>query len=308
MGIFEEYCDRLTTWKGVVILAIKTGIQLYSVRESLAKDPYGTLAKLAEIGYKYVEGANHNAAEDPGVGFNVSAEEMKKILDEAGLQMVGCHVQPLELDIIDRVLDYHQALGNRQIGIGIDFFPYGDLDIVLRRCELYNQIGERCRERGMRFYYHNHYHEFQTFGEKYLYDIIMENTDPELVFIEIDTYWVARGGVDPIALMEKYLDRLVLLHQKDFPQDAPQPLVMFENVIDPTADIDMKAFGATVDPKCFTEIGTGTLPIQKIIDAAAAAPHLEYILLEQDHSQLDELESIKVSMDAFRKFSGIEWD
>lgn len=292
----------------MVALAIKTGIQLYSVRDSLAKDPYRTLAMLAEIGYKYVEGANHNAVEDPGVGFGVSADEMKRILDDHGLHMVGCHVQPLELGIIERVLDYHQVLGNRQVGIGIDFFPYGDIDYVLRRCELYNQIGEKCQERGMRFYYHNHYHEFQKFGENYVYDIIMENTDPSLVFIEIDTYWAARGGVDPIALMEKYKERLVLLHQKDFPKDAPQPLVVFENIIDSQADIDMKAFGASVDPKCFTEIGTGTLPIQRIIDAAAAAPHLEFILLEQDHSQLDELESITVSMNAFRKFSGIEWD
>jgi sugar phosphate isomerase/epimerase len=260
-------------------MAIKTGIQLYSVRESLAKDPYGTLAKIAEIGYKYVEGANHNAKADPGLGFNVPAEDMKKSLDDLGLKIVGCHVAPLELDVIDRVLDYHQVLGNPQIGCAIDFFPYGDVDFVLRRCDLFNQIGEKCKARGMRFYYHNHYQEFQKFGDKTVYEILMENTDPSLVFVEIDTYWATRAGIDPIALMEQYRDRLVLLHQKDFPAEAPQPVVVFDGVIDRGADIDMAAFGSTVDPRCFTEIGTGTLPIQKIIDKAQSAPHLEYILL-----------------------------
>lgn len=293
--------------KGVSSLAVKTGIQLYSVRESLAKDPYGTLAKIAEIGYKYIEGANHNVTSDPGVGFGVPAAEMKKSLDDLGLRMVGCHIHPV-LAEIEPVLEYHQILGNPQIGCAIDFFPKDDLDYVLKRCELFNKVGEKCKSYGMRFYYHNHYHEFQKIGDKTVYDIIMENTDPELVFIEIDTYWVMRAGLDPIAVMEKYRDRLVLLHQKDFPEKAPQPLVMFEGVIDRAADIDFKAFGATVDPNCFTEIGTGILPIQKIIDEAAHAPHLDYILLEQDHSQLPELESIQISMDAFRKFSRIEWD
>ena len=95
----------------------------------------------------------------------------------------------------------------------------------------------------MRFYYHNHYQEFQKFGDNYVYDIIMENTDPSLVFIEIDTYWVTRAGLDPIAVMEKYRDRLVLLHQKDFPNDAPQRLVMFDGVINPQANINMDVFG-----------------------------------------------------------------
>lgn len=304
----RENYGRKNTWKGVSRLAVKTGIQLYSVRGSLAKDPYGTLAKVAEIGYRYVEGANGNAAEDPGVGFGVPAREMKKALDDAGLKLVGCHVTPLQLDLIDRVLDYHQEVGNPQIGCAIDFFPYGDRDFILRRCELFNQIGEKCRARGMRFYYHNHYQEFQRFGGDYVYDIIMANTDPSLVFVELDTYWVMRAGLDPLAAMEKYKDRLILLHQKDFPHDAPQKLVMFDGIINPRANINMDVFGATIYPECFTEIGTGILPIQDFIDAAQAVPSLEYILLEQDFSKLDELESIQVSMNAFRKFSGIEWD
>ncbi len=288
-------------------MALKVGIQLYSVRESLQADPYGTLAKVAKAGYKYVEAANHNAAADPGVGFGVPAEEMRKSLERLGMSIVGCHINPLQPERLNEVLDYHQAVGNPQIGCDIEFYPYGDKDYILRRCELFNQVGEMCKERGMRFYYHNHYQEFQKLGGKTVYDIIMENTDPELVFIEMDTYWVFRGGQNPIDLIEKFKDRIVLLHQKDFPEKAPQNLVMYDGIVDPEQEITMDVFASTINPQCFTEIGTGVLPIQDIINSAQAAPHLEHIVLEQDCTQLSELESINVSMQAFRKFSGVEW-
>jgi len=129
-----------------------------------------------------------------------------------------------------------------------------------------------------------------------------------LVFIELDTYWAARGGQNPVDLIKKYRDRLILLHQKDFPRNAPQPLVMYDGVINRDVEINMEVFIATKNPLCFTEIGTGILPIQDIIDAALSAPNLEYIILEQDSTQLDEIESIKISMRAFRKFSSIVWE
>lgn len=291
----------------MVFVALKVGIQLYSVRQSLQADPYGTLAKVAEVGYKYIEAANHNAASDPGIGFGIPPQKMRDTLERLGMSIVGCHVDPLKPEMLDEVLDYHQAIGNPQIGTGIDFFPYNDIDFVLRRCELYNKVGEMCRERGMRYYYHNHYQEFQTFGDKTVYELIMDNTDPELVFMEMDTYWMIRGGQDPMKFMEKYTDRLLLLHQKDFPKDAPQPKVMYDGLVAPNQDISMEVFGSTLDPLCFTEIGTGILPIQEIINSAQSAPNLEYIILEQDHTRLSEIESIKTSMEAFRRFSGVQW-
>ena len=288
-------------------MSLKVGIQLYSVRQSLRKDPHGVLAQVSQAGYKYVEAANHNALEDDGVGFGLPADEMKKVLDDLGLTIVGCHINPLEPARINAVLDYHAAVGNKQIGCDIEFFPPNDLDYVLKRCELFNRVGELCKTRGMRYYYHNHYQEFQTIRGKTIYDIIMENTDPALVYIELDTYWAYRGGQDPLQLIDKYKDRLVLLHQKDFPEDAPQPLNMYDGVVDINGNIDGRLFSETKDPLCFTEIGTGTLPIQDIIDGANEAPNLEFIVLEQDHTQLGEVESIEVSMEAFRKFNGIEW-
>lgn len=288
-------------------MAIKVGIQLYSVRNALAARPYETLDAVAKLGYKYVEAANHNAAVDDGVGFGVPAENMKATLDKNGMQIVGCHVNPLRLDRLPAVLEYHQKLGNKQIGCDIEFFPYMDMDYLKRRCEFFNAVGRKCKEYGLRYYYHNHYQEFQKFGDQTVYDFIMENTDPEYVFIEMDTYWITRGGYDPIDYINKYKDRIVLIHQKDFPADAPQPICMFDGIIMPDADITHHVFSATKYPVCFTEVGTGVLPIQSIIDALADAPNLEYLILEQDFtSYADELESIKVSMDAFKNLRGIQ--
>ena len=289
----------------MVGLAVKVGAQLYSVRKALAKDLYGTLQRVAESGYRYVEAANPNPREDPGIGFGLPALEAKKLLGDLGLKVIGSHIGGLQPDTIEPVLDYHAELGNPQIGCPIEFFPAGDLDAVLRHCERFNAIGEKCRARGIRFYYHNHFNEFQKINGRYVFDILMENTDPDLVFVELDTYWVARAGVDPLEVMRKYQDRLILLHQKDFPADAPQPLVLFGEVVDPEANLDGKTFGAAVDPRSFTEIGTGILPIQNIIDEAALMPHLGFIIVEQDHTQLDELESIRKSREALGKYRGI---
>ena len=167
-------------------MSVKLGLQLYSVRQSLKADPWGTLRRLSEAGFTALEAANHSARTDPGVGFGVTAGELRPALDDLGMQIVGCHVNPLDLDILPRALDYQAELGNRQIGCDIEFYPYGDVDYVLRRAETFNQVGRLCAERGMRFYYHNHYQEFQEFGGRPVYELLLENTDPGLVLIEME--------------------------------------------------------------------------------------------------------------------------
>jgi sugar phosphate isomerase/epimerase len=289
-------------------MTVRTGLQLYSVRNSLARDPWGTLARLAEAGFTHLEAANHNARNDPGVCFGVAASELRNQLANLGLSIIGCHINPLELDILPRALDYQAELGNSQFGCDIEFFPYGDRDYVLRRAEVFNKVGELARARGMRFYYHNHFQEFQRVGDDYVYDLILENTDPDLVKLELDTYWMYRGGQDPIAWMTKCADRVILLHQKDFPADGPQPLNLFDGVVSPTENIDMTVFEERKDTRCFTEIGTGVLPIQSILDAAGALPNVDYLILEQDHTALDEIESVRTSRHAFASnFTGISW-
>jgi sugar phosphate isomerase/epimerase len=278
------------------------------VRNSLARDPWGTLARLAEAGFTHLEAANHHARTDPGVGFGVAASELRAQLANLGLSIIGCHINPLELDILPRALDYQAELGNTQFGCDIEFFPYGDRDYVLRRAEMFNKVGELARERRMRFYYHNHFQEFQRIGDDYVYDLILENTDPDLVKLELDTYWMYRGGQDPTAWMQKCSDRVILVHQKDFPTDAPQPLNLYDGVVSPTENIDMAVFDERKDTRCFTEICTGVLPIQRILDAAGALPAVDYLILEQDHTAMDEIESVRTSRNAFASnFTGISW-
>ena len=289
-------------------MTVKIGLQLYSVRQAMAKDPWGTLAAVAEAGFTRLEAANHHARSDPGVGFGVAADELRDQLGSLGLAIVGCHINPLELAILPRALDYQAELGNNQIGCDIEFYPYQDRDFVLRRCEIFNKVGELARQRGMRFYYHNHFQEFQRLGDGYVYDVILANTDPDLVFLQFDTYWMYRGGQDPVEWMRRCAERIILLHQKDFPRDAPQPLDLYDGVVSQSEPIDEALFIRRKDPGCFTEIGTGVLPIQDIIDTAASLPNLDYMLLEQDHTTLPEIESIRRSHDAFAtRFTGITW-
>jgi sugar phosphate isomerase/epimerase len=287
---------------------VQIGLQLYSVQQSLASDPWAALAQIAEIGFTRLEAANHNARTDPGVGFGVDSTQLRNQLGALGVSIVGCHINPLHLDILPRALDYQAELGNTQIGCDIEFYPYGDLDFVLRRCAVFNEVGELARQRGMRFYYHNHFQEFQRIGDDYVYDLILANTDPELVYLQLDTYWMYRGGQDPIEWMHRFSDRVILLHQKDFPADAPQPLNLFDGVVSPTENIDDALFTNRKDSRCFTEIGTGVLPIQDLLDAASKLPKLDYMFLEQDHTALPEIESIRRSHYAFSaKFTGISW-
>lgn len=286
-------------------MPVQLGLQLFSVRKSLASDPWGTLRQLSAAGFTALEAANHSARTDPGVGFGVGAAELRDALAELGMRIVGCHINPLDLDLLPQALDYQVELGNQQIGCDIEFYPYGDVDYVLRRAETFNQVGRLCAERGMRFYYHNHYQEFQEFRGRLVYEVLLENTDPDLVSIEMDTYWVYRGGHDPIEWMRRYPERVILLHQKDFPADAPQPLSMYDGVVARDAQITMDSFDQTLNPLCFIEVGTGVLPIASLIEAASALPNLDYLLLEQDHTTLDEIESVRISQQTISAYPGV---
>jgi hypothetical protein len=101
---------------------------------------------------------------------------------------------------------------------------------------------------------------------------------------------------------------VILVHQKDFPADAPQPLNLFDGVVSPVETIDMAVFEERKDERCFTEIGTGILPIQSILDTVGELPAVDYLILEQDHTALDEIESVRTSRHAFASnFAGISW-
>ena len=311
---------------------IKVGLILYSVRQTMAGDTLGTVEEVAKLGYKNLEVCNHNAALDNGIGFGVGAEEIKSIFDKYGSRVVSAHIFPFEKADLRAVIEYNRILGNKNLVCPNGrFFSYDDM---MRQCEFFNKVGKICHEEGMTYLYHNHTQEYRKLNDKTVLDIMVENTDPAYLSLELDTYWTMRAGMDPIEMMKKYGKRIKLLHQKDFPFDSTAPINMLG-----FGDVNIKegeAYGTDGDSmyamkasaskgvlkwedqseeermkrlSAFTEIGTGIMRIQDIINTANACTSAEYIILEQDSTRLpSELESIRVSMDAFKKFNGISWN
>jgi sugar phosphate isomerase/epimerase len=275
----------------------------------MEKDPIGTIRYVAEAGYRYIEVANHNADKDSGVGFGAGAKEIKKILEDTGARIISAHISPFNTEIIKPVLEYFAELESAYIVVPMDFFR--DKADVFARCEVYNKLAGLCTRAGMKFLYHNHFHEFQIFDDKTTgkttFDLIMENTDPALVGVELDTYWAARGGQDPVRLLAKYGERVRLIHQKDFPATWRDKINLIDPVNTNSITVDMRYFMGVVSPEAFTEIGAGILPIQEIINTGNQDCKTDYIVLEQDFSQHDEYESIGISMENLKTFTGIEW-
>ena len=288
---------------------MKVGLCLYSVKKALAEDPKGTMKKVAEMGFKSLETpcASHDSFQGaPAVPFGllIPANEAKEFLDYNGIEITGNHYAPFDYPNYEEYLEYQAAFGLTWVGPSMPF--YDDYDDVMRKCELLNQQAEKARSYGLRYYFHNHYHEFQKFNGKTVEDLVYENTDPNLVDIQLDTYWAARGGADPVELIHKYKERLVSLHQKDFPADASQPLNVFDGMIEPDQHITPDLYRKYKNQDTFIEIGNGILDIQSYIDAANEAG-VNVIYLEQDLTALDELESVQISMENFKKYNGIEW-
>ena len=283
---------------------MKIGIQLYSVRQSMATNPVKTIDQVVQQGYNYLEAANHNALEDFGVGFGLAAADLKELLDKRRASMVSAHVSPLNPDNIGSVLEYNKVIGTKFLVLPMAF--YKDRQAALDMAALLNQLGEACADAGMELCYHNHFHEFQAIDGEIVFDTLMDNTDPELVKIELDTYWAMRGGQNPIVVLKKYGKRVRLIHQKDYPYGHEDKMNLLDRVGGDV--ITMETFNSVVNPDAFVEIGQGVMPIQDIIYTAGEYCDVDYIILEQDHTKYGEMESIKRSMDSFRRFSGVSWE
>jgi sugar phosphate isomerase/epimerase len=284
---------------------MKVGIQLYSVRSHMAKDPIETIKTVAAEGYRCLEAVNHNTGKDCDVGFGIPAKEIKQVLDGEGARIISVHVSPMDTGTLGPVLEYHRQIGTKYVVMPLDF--YQNREEVLRKAEDLNKAGRQCAGGGLTLLYHNHFHEFQIFDKTTIIDLILIHTDPALVKLELDTYWAMRGGQDPVALLKKYGERVRLIHQKDFPAEYKDEVNLIDPVNQGRLKVDMKYFESVVSSKTFTEAGAGIMDIQKIINAGNVICKSEYIILEQDYSLYDEIESIKISMKSFKKFKGIVW-
>ncbi len=242
----------------------KVGLQLYTLRDYLKtpEDIRKTLKKVSEIGYKIVQVS--------GMG-KIEAEELKDILEENNLMGTSTHTsyQALTEDI-DSIIKENKILGSGvTVCSGLPWDLHNEKGYKKVAKEL-SHAGEILKKEGILLGYHNHGIEFEKYGNKLGIEILFEESNPEYLYAEIDTYWVQYGGGDPSYWCERLKDRLVLLHVKDM--------------------------GIKDNKQIMLPIGEGNLNWKEIFGAIEDSPCRE-ILVEEDTCQIDPFESVKISLE-----------
>jgi len=184
------------------------GVQLYTLRTLLAKDFEGTLASLARIGYREVEFAGL---------YDRSPADIRAVLEREGLMAPAGHY-PLEAlrDDPNRTLDIATELGHRYVVVAwLAEADRNSADSLRRTAELFNRIGGAAAARDLRFAYHNHDFEFRPVGGEIPFDVLLAETDPGMVWYEMDLFWITKGGKDPLDYFARYPGRFPLVHVKD---------------------------------------------------------------------------------------------
>lgn len=192
------------------------GVQLYTLRGEMRRDFDGTLARVAEIGYREVEFAGY---------FGRAPLQVRTVLDRAGLRAPGTHLgfELLE-DDWGRTLDDARVMGHEWVlAAWIPEERRRTLDDWRRIAELFNRAGERARRVGLRFAYHNHTYEFDRIEGRLPYDVLLDSCDPRAVEFEMDLFWLIKGGGEPLAYFAQHPGRFPLVHVKDM--DAQQRMV-----------------------------------------------------------------------------------
>lgn len=212
-------------------------IQLYSVRDDIRADYEGTIAAVAEMGYTGVEAAGYN----DGQFYGMSPADFKKSIEDAGMEVLSSHTarpladNPAETNW-DEVWAWWDAAiqAHKDAGMKYIVAPWMPTPTTLadlqQYCDYYNQIGERCNAAGMRFGYHNHSFEFTKIEGEVMYDYLIENTDADKVFFQMDVYWVVEGGHDPVDYFNRYPGRFEQLHIKDETEIGRSGMVDFESI------------------------------------------------------------------------------
>ena len=194
----------------------RVGIQLYTVRNDMEKDFEGTLSKIAGIGYKEVEFAGY---------FGHSPSDVRAILNRLNITAPSAH-GPLSMltDNWQKTIDNAKVMGHEYLIVAyLNDDQRKSLDDYRRHADLFNSAGETARKSGVKLGYHNHDFEFKPMEGKLPYDLLLERTDPNLVKLEMDLFWITKGGQNPLTYFSRYPGRIELVHVKDM--DASQNMV-----------------------------------------------------------------------------------
>jgi sugar phosphate isomerase/epimerase len=250
-------------------MSFHIALQTWTIREQLNEDYYGSFTKVAEIGYEAVE-----------VGMppeGIASADMKAHFDRIGLHALSCHANLEQLTkSLDELIDFVKMAGSRYIVLS--YYRFGSREEVMEIARLLNQIGQSCLDHGIRFLYHNHDWEFMRFDGEHALDLLLEATDPKLVGVELDVYWVKKAGVDPVSYLRKLDRRCPLLHVKDMEPGEEQ---------------------------WFAEVGEGILPMKEIIEAATEVG-TEWLVVEQDSCRRPPFDCIATSYDNLQKMGVLQ--
>lgn len=286
----------------------KIGIQFFSLPQMLDTDLKGALSMLSKIGYREVElygpypFSNPAAIErwnavTPSLGFKGSgyfghtAMEMKNLLQENGFSIPSIHTDLDTLQMnMNKLGEAARILGNTYVVLpAIPAEKRKTLDDFRTMAEAFNKIGEEAKKEGIKFAYHNHGYGLKEVNGQIPLELIFDNTDPSLVFFEMDLYWTTAGGADPIALLNKYKNRYPLMHIKD----------MIKKV---------HFSGDGGDPKQWIELfpymttaGSGVLDLRSII-INAKENGVKHFIVEQDMVKDPEV-ALKKSFDYLSSLS-----
>lgn len=237
------------------------GVQLYSFRDEMAKDPLATLAQIAAIGITEIESARSKK----GHYYGLKPREMKKACADLGMTLTSGHVA------LDKNFQktMEEAVASGQPYLICSSMPSRGqtVDNYKKVAEAFNKAGESCKKLGLKFGYHNHEYEFESDKGEVLYDVLLEHTDPDLVHMELDLGWVIVGGKSPMDYLKKYPGRFPLWHLKD---------------------MDM-------GKKESTEFGKGALDIKTIMQNRKASG-VKHIFIEQEEYASTPIESMKHNM------------
>jgi len=251
----------------------RIGLQLYSVKDHLPGDFRGTLQKVADMGYHYAEAYGYN-----GTFIGKSLKETSDVLKELGMELSGTHsgTPLLPPDVQASEWDYWRkgAAEMKEAGgkyLVQSWLPAQNIDELKQLAEQFNKVGEICKSSGIRFGYHNHNAEFKEMGGHIILDYLLQNTDPTLVFFQMDMGHVVNGGGDIISYFNKYPGRFVSWHASDFKRGQG-----------------------------YCEVGKGDVPYEEMFKLAAQSG-LEDLTVEQE-TEGDIFASCKNDFDYLIKF------
>jgi sugar phosphate isomerase/epimerase len=264
------------------------GVQLYSVRDDMTKDPLGSLKQLANMGYVYLEHANYIDRKFYGY----SATEFKKVLDDLGLRMVSGHTvmgtqhwDEAKKDFTDAWKYTIEDAGTLEqkyvISPWMDETMRNNYDNLKRYLDVFNKCGELCIKAGMKFGYHNHDFEFsQKLNNEKVFDIIMNNIDPNLVVVQLDIGNMYNAGAVALDIVKQYPGRFENVHVKD----------------------EIKSTGGD-SPFESTILGEGVISCKDVVDLATKIGGTTcYIIEQESYQNKTPMECVKEDLAIMKKW------